>query len=155
MVRDEIVSIADILSAISDDKSLLLFNSVALSNSQGNDIVLSRLKLKRKQYYPRISKLVKANLVNRRNGKYFLTNLGKIVYDAQIIIEKAVVDHCKLELVDALKSDQMPKEEYNMNIYDLIDNERIREELIIKNRSTHPLTDQGIKEGAKRNHNEH
>jgi hypothetical protein len=60
-----------------------------------------------------------------------------------------------VELVDALKSDQMPKEEYNMNIYDLIDNERIREELIIKNRSTHPLTDQGIKEGAKRNHNEH
>ncbi len=132
MVMDEIVSTADILSAISDDKSILLFNSVALSNSQGNDIVLSRLKLKRKQYYSRIS-----------------------VYDAQIIIEKAVVDHCKLKLVDALKSDQMPKEEYNMIIYDLIDNERITEELIIKNRSTRPLTDQGIKEGAKRNHNEH
>ena len=98
---------------------------------------------------------MKADLVSRRNGKYFLTAFGKIVYDAQIIIEKAVVHHCKLKLVDALKSDQMPKEEYNMIIYDLIDNERFTEELIIKNRTIRPLTDQGIKEGAKRNHNEH
>lgn len=127
------VSTADVLDAISDDKSLVLFNTIALSNSDGRDILISKLKLTRKQYYSRISKLVKVDLVVRRNGKYFLTSLGKIVYDAQKIIGNAVGDYWKLKAVDTLKiTDQMPKEEYNEIINALIENEKIKEGLIIK-----------------------
>ena len=127
------VSIADVLDTISDDKSLILFNTIALSNSDGSDILISKLKLTRKQYYSRISKLVKVDLVVRRNGKYFLTSLGKIVYDAQKMIGNAVGDYWKLKAVDTLEiTDQMPKEEYNKIINALIENEKIREGLIIK-----------------------
>jgi hypothetical protein len=127
------ISIADVLDTISDDKSLVLFNTIALSNSDGSDILISKLKLTRKQYYSRISKLVKVDLVVRRNGKYFLTSLGKIVYDAQKIIGNAVGDYWKLKAVDTLKiTDQMPKEEYNKIINALIENEKIKEGLIIK-----------------------
>jgi hypothetical protein len=126
------ISIADVLDTISDDKSLVLFNTIALSNSVGRDI-LSKLNLTRKQYYSRISKLVKVDLVVRRNGKYFLTSLGKIVYDAQKIIGNAVGDYWKLKAVDTLEiTDQMPKEEYNEIINALIENEKIKEGLIIK-----------------------
>ena len=127
------ISISDVLDTISDDKSLVLFNTIALSNSDGSDILISKLKLTRKQYYSRISKLVKVDLVVRRNGKYFLTSLGKIVYDAQKIIGNAVGDYWKLKAVDTLEiTDQMPKEEYNEIINALIENEKIKEGLIIK-----------------------
>jgi hypothetical protein len=127
------ISIADVLDTISDDKSLVLFNTIALSNSDGRDILISKLNLTRKQYYSRISKLVKVDLVVRRNGKYFLTSLGKIVYDAQKIIGNAVGDYWKLKAVDTLEiTDQMPKEEYNEIINALIENEKIKEGLIIK-----------------------
>jgi hypothetical protein len=127
------ISIADVLDTISDDKSLVLFNTIALSNSDGSDILISKLNLTRKQYYSRISKLVKVDLVVRRNRKYFLTSLGKIVYDAQKIIGNAVGDYWKLKAVDTLEiTDQMPKEEYNEIINALIENEKIKEGLIIK-----------------------
>ena len=127
------VSTADVLDAISHDKSLILFNTIALSNSDGSDILISKLKLTRKQYYSRISKLVKVDLVVRRNRKYFLTSLGKIVYDAQKIIGNAVGDYWKLKAVDTLEiTDQMPKEEYNEIINALIENEKLKEGLIIK-----------------------
>jgi hypothetical protein len=127
------ISISDVLDTISDDKSLVLFNTIALSNSDGSDILISKLKLTRKQYYSRISKLVKVDLVVRRNRKYFLTSLGKIVYDAQKIIGNAVGDYWKLKAVDTLEiTDQMPKEEYNEIINALIENEKLKEGLIIK-----------------------
>jgi hypothetical protein len=127
------ISIADVLDTISDDRSLVLFNTIALSNSDGSDILISKLNLTRKQYYSRISKLVKVDLVVRRNRKYFLTSLGKIVYDAQKIIGNAVGDYWKLKAVDTLEiTDQMPKEEYNEIINALIENEKIKEGLIIK-----------------------
>jgi hypothetical protein len=127
------ISIADVLDTISDDKSLVLFNTIALSNSDGSDILISKLNLTRKQYYSRISKLVKVDLVVRKNRKYFLTSLGKIVYDAQKIIGNAVGDYWKLKAVDTLEiTDQMPKEEYNEIINALIENEKIKEGLIIK-----------------------
>jgi hypothetical protein len=129
----KMVSIADVLDAISDDKSLLLFNTIAPSNLDGSNILISKLKLTRKQYYSRISKLVKVDLVVRRNGKYFLTSLGKVVYDAQKMIGNALGDYWKLKAVDTLElSDQLPKEEYNKIINALIENDKIKEGLIIK-----------------------
>jgi hypothetical protein len=129
----KMVSIADVLDAISDDKSLLLFNTIAPSNLDGSNILISKLKLTRKQYYSRISKLVKVDLVVRRNGKYFLTSLGKVVYDAQKMIGNALGNYWKLKAVDTLElSDQLPKEEYNKIINALIENDKIKEGLIIK-----------------------
>jgi predicted transcriptional regulator len=129
------VSPTDILGAISDDRSLLLFNAIALSNSESSDILATKLILTRKQYYSRMSELVRTNLVNRRNGKYFLTSLGKIVYDAQTTIRKAIADYWKLKAIDELELEdrgEMPKEEYNKIINSLIDNEKIKEGLKIQ-----------------------
>jgi predicted transcriptional regulator len=134
-----LVCVADILRAISDDRSLLLFTAVAVSNSEsGSDILLSKLRLTRKQYYSRISELAKANLVTRRNGKYFLTSFGKIVYLYQTIIQKALHDYWKLKAIDELEiSDgEMPNEEYNKIIDLLIDDEKMKEGLIHK---SHPI----------------
>ena len=56
------MAVADVLKTIAEDKSLVLFNAIALSNSD-SDILISTLHLTRKQYYARLSALLKADLV--------------------------------------------------------------------------------------------
>jgi predicted transcriptional regulator len=124
------VSVVDILGAISDDKSLLLFKTIALSDSSSSDTLLSRLHFTRKQYYSRMYKMAKAGLVLKKNGKYILTNMGRIVYDAQTTLEKVVGAYWKLKAVDALEmSDEFQDEEYEKIINALIDNEHLKERL--------------------------
>jgi hypothetical protein len=111
------MSIVDVLKGISDDKSLVLFNTIALASGDRTTL-LSKLNLTRKQYYSRMSVLVKAGLVTRKNGNYFVTSFGRIVYDAQLMIGKAVESYWKLKALDSFKlsssaSSQLPAEEYN------------------------------------------
>ena len=77
--------VLDVLKTIADDKTLVLFNTIAVSN----DIFIGILGL-RKQYYSRLSALLKAGLVKRESGKYSLSTFGIIVYLTQEIIGKAV-----------------------------------------------------------------
>jgi hypothetical protein len=128
------VSIVDVLTAISDDNSLFLFKTIARSNSETTSTdILIRPNLTRRQYYTRMSELVKVNLAFRRDGKYYLSSLGKIVYDVQTIIEVAIGDFWKLKAIDVLQnSDQLPKEEYNNIIGALIHNEKVKEQLLIE-----------------------
>jgi predicted transcriptional regulator len=73
------LDICEVLRSISDDKSLALFNTVALAGDEVT-IAISKLKLTKKQYYSRMSALINADLVARKHGKYFLTSFGKVVY---------------------------------------------------------------------------
>lgn len=112
-----LVSIADVLKVISDDNSLVLFNTIALAPGD-SDILKTTVQLTRKQYYSRMSGLVKAGLVTRKNGDYFVTSFGKIVYDAQLMIGKAVESYWKLKALDSFglsssANPQLPAEEYN------------------------------------------
>ena len=51
--------------------------------------------LSRKQYYCRLSKLVKVGLVKRVNGRYLLTYFGIVIYDVQLKFRRAVDSHLK------------------------------------------------------------
>ena len=117
--------LADILKAIADDKSLVLFNNIA--NAGGDtDILIRRLDLTRKQYYSRISALLKIGLISRKNRQYNLTSLGKIVYDAQMMIGRAANTFWKLRAIDSLETEhKLPAEERNKIINTLIDNQDI------------------------------
>src|SRR5215472_12492992 len=64
-------AVADVLKTIAEDKSLVLFNAIALSNNN-SDILIRTLHLSRKQYYARLSALLKAGLVKREMAKYYL-----------------------------------------------------------------------------------
>ena len=81
------VSVAEILDAICDDKSLKLFNAIATKGGNSGDLSI-QLKLSRKEYYSRMSRLMKTGMVKRKNGRHYLTAFGKVVYDAQATIKK-------------------------------------------------------------------
>ena len=124
------VSIANILKTIADDKSLVLFNAIAIAGGD-SDILITRLGVTRKQFYARISALQKTGLISRRNRQYLLTSLGKIVYDAQLTIGRAANTFWKLKAIDSLEiGHSLPADERNKIINTLIDNQDIIKILI-------------------------
>lgn len=117
--------LANILKAIADDKSLVLFNTIAIAGGN-SDILISRLGLTRKQYYSRISAMLKAGLINRKNSRYHLTSFGEIVYEAQLMIGRAANTIWKLKAIDSLEEEhKLPVDERNKIINTLIDNQDI------------------------------
>ena len=81
--------ITDVFKKISDDKSLTLFNSIAVSKGD-KYIPVKEMNLTTKQYHSRVSGLINTGLIKRHKGKYSLTLLGKVVYDTQMTIGKAL-----------------------------------------------------------------
>ena len=126
------ISVADILNAISDDKSLLLFNTIAITNGE-TEIQVRKMGLTLKQYYSRMAKLTKADLIRRKNGRYFLTLLGKIVYEAHVTIGKALNYYWKLQALESIQTSSstgLPKEEISKLVDTLIDDYQIKDILM-------------------------
>jgi hypothetical protein len=121
-----------VITAISDRESLELFRIIAI-NSEDSDGLRTKTNLTRKQYYSRLSRMTKAGLVRRKKGKHSLTAFGKVIYDAQTIIEKAVNNYWRLKAIDSLEvSNDLPEEERIKLIDSLLDNNHIKEILYNK-----------------------
>jgi predicted transcriptional regulator len=135
MVKSQ--TLASILRTIADDKSLELFRTVALETIDSKNLK-NRTKLTRKQYYSRLSRMTRAGLVRKRNGKYILTTFGKIVFESQATIQNGLNNYWKLKAIDSLEmSSELPKEEQRKLIETLLDNQEIKE-VLVKGRSVDP-----------------
>jgi predicted transcriptional regulator len=128
-----IPSVTDVLKKISDDRALTLFNSIATSDGH-RDIRLRDMNLSTRQYYSKLSGLISAGLVRRDYGKYSLTLIGKIVYDAYLKICAALSCYWKLKAIDSIEmlppGAGLSKEELRQLINALIDNHFIKDILI-------------------------
>jgi predicted transcriptional regulator len=124
--------ISAIFRALSDDKSLTLFNTVALS--PGNSTFLTRnLNVSRKQYYTKMENICKQGLVARKNGRYYLTTMGKIIYELQKVIGTAVNDYWKLKAIDSLRiQDQLPEDQIAKLVDTLVENQGLRDIILKK-----------------------
>src|ERR687892_1800611 len=125
-------SISLILKRISDDKALVLLNSIAVIDGD-KYIQLKRMNLSTKQYYSRISGLTDAGLIKRHKGKYSLTMLGEVVYQSQMIIGKTLFYYWKLKALESIEiasNDKLPEGELQQLINALIDNHQIKDILM-------------------------
>jgi predicted transcriptional regulator len=120
--------LSHILKQISDDRALVLFNWIAISNGE-HHTPLKEMNLTTKQYYSRVSGLMKASLVRRFKGKYSLTLLGKIVYETHLTIGKVLNYYWKLNAIESIRtsSNGLPKEELLKLVDALIDNYQVKE----------------------------
>ena len=135
-------SISYLFKKISDDKTLTLFNSIAVSNGD-RYIPLKEMNLTTKQYYSRIAGLTNAGLINRHKGVFFLTLLGKVVYEVQMTIGKALTYYWKLKAIESVETSskvEIPKEELTQLINTLIDNHLIKD-ILIKEPLSHTFED--------------
>ena len=123
------VSKTSLLHIISDERTSNLFKSIALT--QG-DVLISRLKLTRKQYYSSIFLLKQAGLVKREKGVYLLTAFGRVYYNAvtdlETKLEHALNNYWKLKAIDAIQLSSI--EESKEVIYALIGDQEIRSLLL-------------------------
>jgi hypothetical protein len=120
-----------VLEAITDKTASNILKTIASADSN-SDILITELKLTRKQYYSRMSSLTNAGLVKRQRGRYLLTSFGKVIYSAQMSletkIESALNNFWKLKAIDSL---EMPSREENDKVISmLIDNQEIKGILI-------------------------
>ncbi|MGB7957133.1 MAG: hypothetical protein WCF23_24425 [Candidatus Nitrosopolaris sp.] len=124
-------SAAKILIKVGNDKTISLFKTLmtAEQNTDSRDL-REKLKLTRKQCYTILSGLVEAGLIKRKinTRQYFVTTLGRIVYDSISRIEIAYSNHIHLKAIDSVNmSDEVPKKERIKIISELIENEEIRQ----------------------------
>jgi hypothetical protein len=134
-------SITYILKKISDDKALVLFNSIAVSSSNDDRYIpLKEMNLTTKQYYARVSGLTDAGLVKRHKGKYSLTLLGRVVYESQMTIGKTLAYYWKLKAIESIEMSKsgLPNEERIQLINALIDNHQIKD-ILMKSISNHSV----------------
>ena len=142
-VMSDSLSVESVFSAISDNKSLSLFNIIAIMSSSpasyvGNsngEILISRMNLTRKQYYTRINRLVDAGLITRKRARFVLTSLGRVVYETQKTICVAIQNRWKLEAIDSIQTsplaNRMPTEDRQKLINTLLgDCDKIRDILL-------------------------
>jgi hypothetical protein len=127
------LSITSVLKVMSDDKSLVLFNNAIVSNNN-RIISLKKINLSSKKYHDRLSSLLKTGLIKRHEGKYIPTSLGRVVYNSLMVIEEALSNYWKLEVIDQIEMSHfdVPTEEVVTRlIKTLIDNHRISSILLL------------------------
>jgi hypothetical protein len=132
-VRDKLASIDDVFKSLSDHKTLVLFDTIAHSDSD-KDAPISKLEFTKKQYYSRIHSLTNSGLIARQNGKYYLTSFGRIVSFYQSRIARALDKFWKLKALDSIAmesgNDLRLKELYPNLVSSLIEDVEIGEILL-------------------------
>ena len=148
------LSRAKVLNAIADDKSWILFSTIAISSDpnghqsgDGSQILLSKLSLTRKQYYQRINRFTSSGLVKRKNGRYRLSSFGRIIYEIQKTIEIAIQYRWRFAALDSLESslssEGMPVEDRIKIINALLgDHDRFKSILLNRDDNKAPITNE-------------
>ncbi|HET7283320.1 MAG TPA: hypothetical protein VFI70_01420 [Nitrososphaeraceae archaeon] len=111
------LTVTDILESISDEKALGLFKTIALTKPD-SEILITKTQLSRKQYYSRMSVLMRSGLVKRNKSRYALTAFGKVIYDIEITIEIALENLWKLRAVDLVQVEEALSKEEQTRILD-------------------------------------
>jgi predicted transcriptional regulator len=94
--------VANIMKALADDKTLTIFKTIAYSEPN-TAILIAKIELTRKQYYSRLSLLMKNDLIKRKHGKYTLTALGKIIHNFLQKIENSMTYYWRLKAIDSVE----------------------------------------------------
>jgi hypothetical protein len=103
-----VFSTSTLLDVLRDASSLKILNYIAKSYEagevNGTSVPISKTSLTRRQYYRRLSVLVKLGLIVRKNNrKYSLTLFGRLINTQIASIEKLVDHYWKIQAIDSIK----------------------------------------------------
>jgi predicted transcriptional regulator len=103
-LKEKILTTPSVLQAISNKESLELFNVIAEGKNSYQVVEVGMMT--RKQYYPRLAKLVQLDLVRKVGKRYELTIFGSIIYEVQLTLAMAVNGRCNLNTLDSFETIQ-------------------------------------------------
>jgi len=90
-LKEDTLTIQKVLEAISSEEAQELFNVIA-EDKNSYDLVESGM-MSRRQYYRRLAKLIKLNLIKRVGKRYALTTFGYVVYETQLTLIMVITSH--------------------------------------------------------------
>ena len=108
------------LNVLSNPKACLILKTTHEANDLGvaEGVIMDKAGLTHSSFHTSMSMLQDQNLIERRNGKYLITFLGKAVYNVRILLEKAVNHYHHLKVIDSI----IEKQELSMSeFYKIID----------------------------------
>ena len=126
-------SLVDILKAIADSKSHDIFRCIA-KGSVESEVLKQKEGLSKKQYYLRTKQLLEAGLVQRFKGRFSLTNLGTVIFHAQLIMEAGVNNYWKLKAIDSIQGSGQIGEEERIKLIKTLLNDNHIESILVKQR---------------------
>jgi predicted transcriptional regulator len=126
-------SVVNILKAIGDSKSLDIFQCIAKGTVEG-EVLKQKEGLSKKQYYFRTRQLLEAGLVQRIKGSFSLTNLGTVIYHAQLIMEAGVNNYWKPKAIDSIQGSGQIGEEERIKLIKTILNDNQIESILVTQR---------------------
>jgi predicted transcriptional regulator len=109
-----------ILNVLSNSKACLILKTThaAYDLDVAEGVIMDKAGLTHSSFDTSMSMLQDQNLIERRNGKYLITFLGKAVYNVRILLEKAVNHYHHLKVIDSI----IEKQELSMSeFYKIID----------------------------------
>jgi hypothetical protein len=97
-----------ILNALSHSKALLILKMTYAANDLGieDSVIIDKAGLSPASFRTSMCILQDQNLVERRNGKYLITFLGRAMYNVQKLLEKAVNHYYQLKVIDSIREKQ-------------------------------------------------
>lgn len=124
------MSVSEILESICDPKSLKLLQAISVKGLKSEDLAV-QFRLSRKEFYSRMSRLIKLGMVKRKNKEHFLTAFGEVVFDGFVTIRKAAENDYKLRAIDSINlSSDIAKYERSKMIDSLFEDKKIKEILL-------------------------
>jgi predicted transcriptional regulator len=118
--------VAHVISAISDEISLRAFKQIN-ENAKDFESLKEELELTSSQCRKRIRILMDAGLIERKKRYYGLTSFGRIIYEVLTMVSEAIENRSTLEMVDALRSTEIPKDEFAKFVNELIHDTELRQ----------------------------
>ena len=126
-------SLIEVLEAIADSKSLDIFRRIAKGTVE-SEVLKQKDGLSKKQYYFRTRQLLETGLVQRIKGRFYLTNLGTVIYHAQLIMEAGVNNYWKLKAIDSIQESGQIGEEERIKLIKTILSDSQIEGILVKQR---------------------
>jgi DNA-binding Lrp family transcriptional regulator len=117
--------VAEVLDAISDDISFNMLD-IIIRDVQTIDSLTDKLNVSSKQCYDRIVKFLDNGLIKRKGMNYVITSFGRLVFEAQLKVAKAVQNLSKLKVIDAVRNGDISRDEYATLIDELIEDNEIK-----------------------------
>jgi hypothetical protein len=97
------------MSAVCDPKSFHILTTVGRAEVDSHFLLLET-RLSTKAFYSRMSRLLKAGIISKKNRKYVLTSFGEVVFYCLDLIAAALNNYWRLNALDSLSA--LPKSEY-------------------------------------------
>ena len=123
------------LIVLSDPKACQILETTYVANEEGVEghIIANHANLSPTGFYRLMMSLREKNMIEKKNQRYFITFLGKTVYNARRILQKAIDNYHKLNVIDLLQDQhQIPEPELKRIIEICIDDHQLKDILTTK-----------------------